>query len=500
MVNSNLLIKLRGIQCLAAAFVLLIVSLFNRLHERIVQSRFMVAVVALLGVAATVCLIASGPYYFAGPFGLNIKGLFSLGAFLCGVTEALLIMLCAKVFAGTEPYKVLVYSLLSQLLVIAIYSLVICNDMFRPYEGGPPASGIAALAILPGLTALFASMKNTAVSTETASDFVRNKQTQENTSNNNSDNTLFQEQHQHFLALFRIEKADLSAFILFLVTLFFFALAVSVSLGYCASCLNVTTVQIGMRISVDIRLLIVLALIVLLVGKLEQLPLGSICMVVATVISVALSLSPLLAFDSTLTYIIVFSALSVFEIMLWCMFALIDKQKKFKVINVFGFGFAIVMFGNGIGWTFVGNPFPAFVQAGADVPVYVIIALVTLLTASYLFAGKNFSILFSSNAGRELSLSEGKKLKLLVKREEAEEKSRPWKEACMAICQETGLSEREKEIFILLASGYPAETIADDLCISTNTVRTHIHNIYGKLDIHSKQELVNLVRVKTKEF
>ena len=36
MVNSNLLIKLRGIQCLAAAFVLLIVSLFNRLHERIV--------------------------------------------------------------------------------------------------------------------------------------------------------------------------------------------------------------------------------------------------------------------------------------------------------------------------------------------------------------------------------------------------------------------------------------------------------------------------------
>jgi DNA-binding NarL/FixJ family response regulator len=32
--------------------------------------------------------------------------------------------------------------------------------------------------------------------------------------------------------------------------------------------------------------------------------------------------------------------------------------------------------------------------------------------------------------------------------------------------------------------------IADNLCLSTNTVRKHVENIYGKLQVHNKLEAV----------
>ena len=35
--------------------------------------------------------------------------------------------------------------------------------------------------------------------------------------------------------------------------------------------------------------------------------------------------------------------------------------------------------------------------------------------------------------------------------------------------------------------------IAEELVISENTVRTHVRHIYAKLDVHSHQELIDLV-------
>lgn len=47
------------------------------------------------------------------------------------------------------------------------------------------------------------------------------------------------------------------------------------------------------------------------------------------------------------------------------------------------------------------------------------------------------------------------------------------------------LSEREKDIIRCVACGKSNKEIADELCISTNTVATHRRNISAKLDIHS---------------
>ena len=52
------------------------------------------------------------------------------------------------------------------------------------------------------------------------------------------------------------------------------------------------------------------------------------------------------------------------------------------------------------------------------------------------------------------------------------------------------LTERELGILRLLAQGKDSQAIADELTISTNTVRTHLQNIFAKLGVHSKLEAV----------
>lgn len=52
------------------------------------------------------------------------------------------------------------------------------------------------------------------------------------------------------------------------------------------------------------------------------------------------------------------------------------------------------------------------------------------------------------------------------------------------------LTRREHEILSYIVSGITNERIATELFISTQTVRNHIKNIYEKLQVHSKAQVV----------
>jgi LuxR family maltose regulon positive regulatory protein len=52
------------------------------------------------------------------------------------------------------------------------------------------------------------------------------------------------------------------------------------------------------------------------------------------------------------------------------------------------------------------------------------------------------------------------------------------------------LSERELEVLRLLATGRSNPEIGQELFIATSTVRSHLKNIYGKLNVHRRWDAV----------
>jgi LuxR family maltose regulon positive regulatory protein len=56
------------------------------------------------------------------------------------------------------------------------------------------------------------------------------------------------------------------------------------------------------------------------------------------------------------------------------------------------------------------------------------------------------------------------------------------------------LSESELRVLRFLPSNLSASEIADELFVSTSTVKTHMRHIYDKLDTHRRSEAVERAR------
>ena len=57
-----------------------------------------------------------------------------------------------------------------------------------------------------------------------------------------------------------------------------------------------------------------------------------------------------------------------------------------------------------------------------------------------------------------------------------------------------GISERESDVLTLLAAGHSNQEIADRLFVSPNTVKTHLQNLYQKLDVVRRGQAVQKAR------
>lgn len=56
--------------------------------------------------------------------------------------------------------------------------------------------------------------------------------------------------------------------------------------------------------------------------------------------------------------------------------------------------------------------------------------------------------------------------------------------------QQLGLSERELEVLELIAEGYSNVEIADRLFLSESTIKTHVSNLFVKLDVKRRTQAV----------
>lgn len=76
---------------------------------------------------------------------------------------------------------------------------------------------------------------------------------------------------------------------------------------------------------------------------------------------------------------------------------------------------------------------------------------------------------------------------------EARETKGRFQRKCEFIAENCKLSNREIDVFRLLAKGHNAAFIMDRLCISRSTAKTHINHIYKKTSVHTQQELLALI-------
>ncbi len=70
----------------------------------------------------------------------------------------------------------------------------------------------------------------------------------------------------------------------------------------------------------------------------------------------------------------------------------------------------------------------------------------------------------------------------------------PFKAKCLSVAQTYQLSPRETEIALLIAQGRDSAHIEKKLFLSRSTVQTHRMHLYQKLDIHNRQELLDIHR------
>ena len=68
-----------------------------------------------------------------------------------------------------------------------------------------------------------------------------------------------------------------------------------------------------------------------------------------------------------------------------------------------------------------------------------------------------------------------------------------WSKRCRALSNECDLSERQAEVLFLIAQGRSAKYVEQELSISLSTAQTHIRNLYRKVGVHSRQELLDKI-------
>jgi len=66
---------------------------------------------------------------------------------------------------------------------------------------------------------------------------------------------------------------------------------------------------------------------------------------------------------------------------------------------------------------------------------------------------------------------------------------------CQALGMQYGLTEREIEVMRMICKGRSRTFIADSLFISENTVKAHVSHSYGKIGIHSRRDLQELLGI-----
>ena len=212
---------------------------------------------------------------------------------------------------------------------------------------------------------------------------------------------------------------------------------------------------------------------------LPLLPLISIARVAVYFIADA---TPFTTFALLLCYLL-------FEGTMWVSYADITQRFRLTSFVVFGFGRGALALGALIGMT-ASLAIPALDSATNPANTLIVVFACIIFGFGALPRGSELRALIVGESDNPAG-------EMLRGREHAEspEKTRAgrFKRKCELVANRYLLSKKETEVLFLLAKGRNAAYIQEQLYISEGTARTHMRHIYKKLDIHTQQELMDLV-------
>ena len=280
-------------------------------------------------------------------------------------------------------------------------------------------------------------------------------------------------------------------------------------------------------------------------------PFGSILYYLLLAITAVVASVPLLGYASPLSGILATALFALTLLVAWAILLRVSYRSGASVVTVFGFGYAAAAVGSDLGFVFGASLAEAGLPA-ATVSVVTVVEVLLCVAAAFALlkrddiqvmmepvesSGEDLFVVAAADTnaartnrtdgeaadradrgmlevasadrctdlaaqpGRAEASEEFEKIASgqVVHSEAAPSQATPlqtkalFKARCDAIAEKYGLSDRETDVFHLIARGYDARAIADELVVSYNTARTHIRNIYVKMDVHSRHEFFDII-------
>ena len=483
-----------------AAF-LLGALLARRGSPRVVADDRVIVGSGLLALAGCAIVILVGPYYLGPAFenaGEANKLLFWAGAIMSGVGTGVIGLRCGVLFGMLPPRRALVYAALSQLASAFIYLMVFAFPQWTPVEHGPSLAGIVFFCVLPLVAAALACVRPTkaAVVDERVLGQVAGQAGGSSGAASGPAAGLSPSSPVSLPAA-SVPARLPAPYWRFAAFTFLMCLMITMVRSTVVTTHALASTVEGNNILLIFRSVMAALFIAYAVGASStQLRLGKLCSLLATFSAIVTALIAALGGLTNEWSLLVYFAGSVFELVIWCLLAFIVVQKRISAVVVFGFGRGAFLLGCAAGWLLGSIVMPMVPAGTVSTVLFVAMAGVMLLLALGLFSERDYERLFSPVSEEELSLEdlfdiERRETELAGERRS--EKRGRFSRAIGAVAEEYNLSAREAEVLRCLAMGYGSDRIADTMQVKVNTVRTHTHNVYVKLDVHSREELMRLV-------
>ena len=248
----------------------------------------------------------------------------------------------------------------------------------------------------------------------------------------------------------------------------------------------------------------ILAMVVIMLGAAmmrRNAPFGMICYRLMLVLTFIFAFVPLFGIGADVSGVIATVLFMVMLLVTWAIVLRISYRSGAAIVRVFGFGYAAAAAGSTLGFIFGAKVLNGGIPESAVSTVSLIIILLCVAVAFFLLRKDDMESLmtpYPEDGEDPASIMEGVDPGFIGDDSDTPDgggsSAKPmFRRRCEFIAGKYDLSSRETDVLFLMAKGNDAQAIADELYISFNTARTHIRNIYAKMDVHNRHDFFEVV-------